>query len=262
MNKRVLKSSLIDDENVCAFFTTRDLPLKAGERDDLIEDVENNKKLVCEGFGIPEENLIIPIQTHSDNIEIINSSPLHPLTLTPYENTDALVTNQPNIALALNFADCVPIILYDPTKKVVAIAHAGWRGTVSQIASKTVKKMVEAFGVAPQDIIALIGPCIAKCCFEVKQDVAEKLLATIQCRRDGNPALLKTPLPSIHVDLKELNKLQLLASGVTKIDLCEYCTCCDSGLFFSYRAEQGKTARHSAVIVLRETGNSKEETEQ
>ena len=251
MNKRILKSSFLDDEQVMAFFTTRDLPLKSGERDDLIEEVEANKKLICEGFNIPEENLIIPIQTHSDNIKIILTP--HPLTLSPYhlDNVDALITNQPNIALALNFADCVPIILYDPIQKVVAIAHAGWRGTAAKIASKTVEKMIENFAVKPQDIIALIGPCISKCCFEVKEEVAERLLQTTSGWRDGNPALRDlTPHSSLNIDLKKINELQLLASGVIKIDLCEYCTCCDSELFFSYRKENGKTARHSAVIIL------------
>ena len=269
MGKRVLKSSFIEDENVCAFFTTRDLPLKSGERDDLIEKVEKNKKLVCEGLDIPRENLIIPVQTHSDNIESIKSS--SPLTLhASPENVDALVTNQTNVALALNFADCVPIILYDPNQKVVAIAHAGWRGTAAKIASKTVEKMVEAFDVNPQNIIALIGPCIGKCCFEVKEDVAGKLLQSIPL---NNPAVEQvcptytrssrfTHHSSLNIDLKQINKLQLLASGVIKIDLCEYCTCCDSELFFSYRRENGKTARHSAVIMLRETEISKEETEQ
>ena len=263
MGKRVLKSSLIDEKNVAAFFTTRDLPLKAGERKDMIDEVEQNKKLVCEGLNIPLENLVIPVQTHSDNVGIVMEkgkrekekennnepySPIHPFTYSPFENTDALVTNKPNIALALNFADCTPIIFYDPIKKVVAIAHAGWRGTVAKIGPKTVAKMVENFDCNPKDIIALIGPCIGKCCFEVGEDVLQKLIDSV----DGK---IENAISGRKADLKLVNKIQLLASGLEKIDLSEYCTSCQSELFFSYRKEKGNTARHSAVIML-----NKEET--
>lgn len=245
MGKRVLTSSFLDDAGVSAFFTTRDLPLKAGERNDLIEEIENNKKLLCKEFGIPLENLIIPIQTHSDNVEIVNGKrETGNGILSPYENTDALVTNQPNIALALNFADCVPIIFYDPVKKVIAAAHAGWRGTVAKIGPKTIGKMVEQFSCRPENIIALIGPAIGQCCFEVKEDVLKQLIESVdnQCSN----AFSKN-----HADLKLINKFQLLACGVKKIDVCEYCTSCQNELFFSYRKEKGKTARHSAVIIMK-----------
>lgn len=244
--KRVLKSSLIDDNNVVAFFTTRDLPLKAGERDDLIEEVENNKKFLCEKLNIPLENLFIPQQTHSDNVEIIHSQLTTHHSL--FENTDALITNQPNIAIALNFADCVPVIFYDPVKKVAAIAHAGWKGTAARIAAKTAQKMIDEFNSNPEDIIALIGPSIGKCCFEVKDDVKEKILASIG---KYNEAAHSQVCTNNNIDLKLVNKVQLLAVGIKKIDLSEDCTSCQTELFFSYRKENGHTARHSAVIMLK-----------
>lgn len=296
--RRVLKSSLIDDDNVVAFFTTRDLSLKAGEREDMIQEVENNKKLICEGLGIPLENLIIPQQTHSDNVMVVKrrqegkkarsplSLPSCPPDLLPsnYESTDALLTNEPNTALALNFADCVPIIFYDPVKKVVAASHAGWRGTVAKIGPKTVQKMVENFSSKPEDIIALIGPAIGKCCFEVGEDVLNKLKSSLshprplregvndstidlyprplrerevfQCEERAiekrvRGKLLDEAFSNFHADLKLINKLQLLAVGVEKIECCEYCTSCQSELFFSYRKEKGNTARHSAVVMVR-----------
>lgn len=239
MGKRVLKSSLIEEDDVVAFFTTRDLPLKYGEREDLIEEIEQNKRLVCKGCDIPLENLFIPVQTHSDNVEIIN------VEKSFYDQTDALVTNEKNVAIGLNFADCVPIILYDPVKKVVASAHAGWRGTAAKIASKTVEKMVEEYSSDPKDIIALIGPCIGQCCFEVKEDVREKILSTVG---ESKQAFVHD---NMCVDLKLVNKFQLLDSGVVKIDVSEYCTSCQSELFFSYRKENGNTARHSAVVMLK-----------
>jgi len=245
MGKRVLKSSLIDDKGVVAFFTTRDLPLKSGERDDLIEEVEQNKKLISIGLNIPQENLFIPVQTHSDNVEIID------LKKHNYPDCDALVTNKKEIVIGLNFADCVPIIFYDPIKKAVACAHAGWRGTVAKIGPKTIEKMVKEFGSKPEDIIALIGPAIGKCCFEIGEDVKTKLLKSLDVVGIENQTdLLDQCFENNHADLKQINKIQLLANGLKKIDVCEYCTSCQSELFFSYRKEKGKTARHSAVITL------------
>lgn len=242
MGKRVLKSSMIDDENVTAFFTTRDLPLKAGERDELIDEVAENKKLVCKGFNIPEENLFIPEQTHSDNVEVID------INKKVYPECDALVTSKKNVAIALNFADCVPIIFYDPVKEVIGVAHAGWRGTVAKIGPKTIQKMNDEFGSNPADIIVLIGPAIGKCCFEVKEDVLKQISESVN-NETGEA------ISGMFADLKQINKIQLLASGVKKIYLSEYCTSCQSGLFFSYRKENGNTARHSAVIIMKERDN-------
>lgn len=238
-DKKVFSSSLLKEESVKAFFTTRDFPLKAGERDDLIEEVEKNKKLLCKGLDIPFTNLFIPQQTHSDNVETVDYKK------TEFSDCDSLITDYKNTALALNFADCVPILLYDPVKKVIAAAHAGWRGTVKKIGVKTAKKMVENFGSKPEDIIALIGPAIGMCCFDVKDDVKEKLFATIDKTHHSQVC------ENNYMDLKLINKLQLLDFGIKKIDVCEYCTSCESELFFSYRREKGKTARHSAVIVLK-----------
>lgn len=247
--KRILTSSLLQDEGLVAFFTTRDLPLKTGERDDLTEEIELNKKLVCQELGIPAENLIISQQTHSDNVGIVNE-------IKSFENTDALVTDKPNFALTLNFADCVPILFYDPVKKVIAAAHAGWRGTAAQIVPKTVNKMVEEFSCKPSNIIAAIGPAIDKCCFEAKKDVLKQLEESITSPSDGglgNQPYFQNSnaISNNHADLKLINKLQLLACGLEKIDVCEYCTSCQNELFFSYRREQGNTARHSTVIMLK-----------
>ena len=238
MGKRVLKSSLFDGTDVISFFTTRDLPLKAGESDNLIEEVETNKKLICKCLDIPLKNLIIPQQTHSDNVEIID------LANESYLSCDSLITNESNIAVALNFADCVPLVFYDPIKKVAAAAHAGWRGTVSKIGPKTVEKMVINFDCQPENIIAVIGPAIGKCCFEAKEDVLNQIADSVDRK-------IKNIVSDMSADLKLANEAQLLAIGIKKIDVCEYCTSCQNELFFSYRKERGKTARHSALIMIK-----------
>lgn len=251
MGRRVLRSSLMDYPDIDAFFTTRDLPLKCGERTDLLSVIEANKKLVCKGFEIAEENLLIPHQTHSDNVKVIKSQSDLTMSL---ENTDALVTNLKNVALALNFADCVPIILFDSKKKVIGAVHAGWRGTAAKIGVKTFNKMQSEFGSNPKDIIALIGPAIGKCCFEVGDDVAAKIKSSVDnLNADAFASEAKLPLSGKNnIDLKLINKSQLLAIGIEKIDLCEDCTSCKNELFFSYRKENANTQRHSAVIIMKE----------
>jgi len=103
--------------------------------------------------------------------------------------------------------------------------------------------MVKEFGSNPEDIIALIGPAIGKCCFEAGEDVLKQITDSV----DGQ---VEDAISKTHADLKQINKIQLLATGLKKIDVCEYCTSCQSELFFSYRKEKGNTARHSAVVIL------------
>ncbi|HNW25656.1 MAG TPA: polyphenol oxidase family protein, partial [Candidatus Gastranaerophilaceae bacterium] len=123
--------------------------------------------------------------------------------------------------------------------------HAGWRGTAAKIVQKAVKKMQEEFKSESEDIIALIGPAIGKCCFEVDKDTMEKILSSV---KDEEKVLV---CDKMNVDLKLVNKFQLLAMGVEKIDLCEDCTCCKNELFFSYRKEKGNCARHSLAVMLK-----------
>lgn len=236
--KKVLKSSLLNE--VEHFFTTRDFILTTGEREELKDLTEENRTFLCSKLGIPRQNLICAKQTHSDNICSYEGSTNF------FDNCDALISNKTNTAIILNFADCVPIILFDETKKIAAVVHAGWRGTAQKILSKTIEKFEEDFGSAPSDIIAAIGPSIGKCCFETRKEAFEQLINedTKQfCSFDKEKN-------KYYIDLKQLNKKQLLDNGVVKIDVSDYCTCCMSDIFFSYRKEKGKTARHSAIIKL------------
>ena len=227
--KKILKSTLIKD--VDAFFTTRDFVLTPSNRDDLINEAEKNRKFL-------EEKLNCKIttckQTHSDNIAIIEQNTYF------YENTDAIITNKKNSLILLNFADCVPIILYSKEYKTGAVVHAGWRGTASEIIKKTIKKM----DVDTKTITALIGPAIGMCCFETAEDVYNQLV------KDKNDSTYIKKNDKYFIDLKQINYNQLVESGVENIDICNYCTCCMSDIFFSYRKEKGVTARHSAIIKI------------
>lgn len=230
--KKILKSTLLADYD--CFFTTRDFVLTNANRIDLAKEAIENRNFLKKTLQVNE--LYTAIQTHSSNIEKITQEQ------TNYENTDALISDIPNSVMLLNFADCTPIILYSKKDKTGAIVHAGWRGTAAKIAQKTIKAM----NINPMDITALIGPAIGKCCFETDEDVYKQLILN-----PDNVNLYDKKSNKYYIDLKLLNYNQLTEVGVKDIDICSYCTCCMSDIFFSYRKEKGVTARHSAIVKIK-----------
>ena len=234
--KKVLKSTLLREYD--CFFTTRDFVLTPANRVDLEEESIQNRRFLLQKMNCKE--IITAKQVHGDNIEIVSAGKSF------YDNTDALISNLGNTLLLMNFADCVPIILYSKKDNTGAIAHAGWRGTEKGIAFKTAEKLIKELNVQPKDITALIGPSIGKCCFETGEEVFEKLVSNINQKELYNQKGEK-----YFVDLKKINYNQLIEAGIENIDTCEYCTSCMSDIFFSYRKEQGITARHSAVVKIK-----------
>lgn len=236
--KRILKSDFIKDAQ--AFFTTRDLCLCDKENDKNIE-ILNNREIISDYLKIDKNNLTYPEQTHSANIDIAIE------TRHDYPDCDALILTEKNIGIFLNFADCTPIILYDKEQNIGAIAHAGWRGTAQKIAPLTAQKLVKDFNSKIENITAVIGPAIGFCCYNVGQDVYEKLSKTVS-KFEG---LFEIRNGEIFVDLKGINRQQLEEIGIQKIDVCPYCTVHNNDLFYSYRNENGTGKRHSAVLKLR-----------
>lgn len=232
--KNILKSDLIKDAE--AFFTTRDICICDKDVNNDKISIQNNKILITNHLKISEKNLISPTQTHSANIDIAIE------TRQDYPETDALILKEKNLAIFLNFADCTPVILYDKQQNIGAIAHAGWRGTAQKITTLTVNKM----GSKPEDIIAIIGPAIGFCCYNVGEEVYEKLAETVS----DFEGLFEIREGKIFVDLKNINKRQLEEIGVKEIDVCPYCTVHNNDKFFSYRNENATTLRHSAVLKL------------
>ncbi len=238
--KKVLKSTLLN--NLEHFFSTREFVLTAGEITDIQIEADKNRDFLCSKFNIKRNKLFTTKQTHSTNIVSVDKN------IPFYDDCDGIILNIENSAGILNFADCVPIILYDEKQDIAAIAHAGWRGTADEIAKKTVEKMKSEFNSNVQDIIAAIGPAIGECCFSTDEDVFDKL---IKDKSEKNKIYrYNKETNKYHIDLKLLNKKQLLDTGVVKIDVCDYCTSCMSNIFFSYRKESGKTSRHSAIVKL------------
>lgn len=239
--KKILKSDLI--KNAQTFFTTRDICICC--KNDSLEaiektNIENNKKIICDYLNIEKKNLLSPIQTHTSNIEIAKED------IISYLDTDALILTDKNLGIFLNFADCTPVILYDKKQNIGAIAHAGWRGTAENISSKTVQKMITDFNSKAENIVALIGPAIGFCCYNVGEEVYQKLSKSVS----NFERLYEIREGKIFVDLKNINKRQLEEIGVQKIDVCPYCTVHNNDLFFSYRNENATPYRHSAVLKL------------
>jgi len=247
-------------------------------KDDSRATVERNRAIFLRNLGAasprssrakkPFWPVVTLRQIHSDIIHCIDSVPHEPLT------GDGLITRTPGLLIAIQTADCLPVILVDAKHHAIGVFHAGWRGTVKRIVEKGVGAMFRCFGTRPRDVKAAIGPGIQGCCYQVGEEVrtkfhsqfayADKLFREI---KDSDPVREKYPLlfltarapghgelpPRIYLDLVEANRQQLLAAGVPKknIETSALCTNCHPELLFSYRAEKGKTGRLMGVAGIR-----------
>lgn len=232
--------------------------------------VEKNHRRLCAALNVRRETLVSPQQVHSAEVRRVGAKDRGSFI----PGCDALITDESGVALLLRFADCVPILLYDPQRKAIGLAHAGWRGTVAGMAQAAVQAMVEALGSQPGDLVAALGPAIGPCCYQVGPDVAAAVEAAFGAdngllsspawsaekpRKRKSPSLsAPSALPltsrpeSLHFDLWSANERQLRNAGVQQIEVAGLCTACHSDEFFSYRAENGRTGHHGALIRLRE----------
>ena len=164
-------------------------------------------------------------------------------------DADAVITNDSGVPLMLCYADCVPVMLYDPKHHAAGLIHAGWKGTVGRIAAKTLERMTSVFGTDPLDVLAGIGPSIGAACYEVHSDVAERFSMAFPGHED---MLLREIDGRTHLDLWAANCVQLVEAGVpaAQVDCAETCTACEHTTFYSYRAAGGRTGRMAAVMEL------------
>ena len=161
---------------------------------------------------------------------------------------DILLTDRRNLPLSMRFADCVPVLLFDPVRPAIGIVHAGWRGTLADATGVAVRAMTHAFGTRPADVQAAIGPSIGVECYEVG---AEVVAATRTAFPDAADLIHVQPDGHTHLDLWTANEYALRRAGVEQIAISGLCTACHTDLFYSHRAEQGKTGRFGAVIALK-----------
>ncbi len=167
----------------------------------------------------------------------------------PHIQADAILTDRADLTLVMRYADCVPILLADPVRRVVGIVHAGWRGTVLGVAHRAVVQMAACYGSRPEDILAAIGPSIGPDHYEVGQEVVAQVQAAFDEQAE---ALLPRPGGRVHFDLWAANRWWLEQAGVRHIEVAEICTACHLEDWYSHRAEKGKTGRFGALIALPE----------
>jgi hypothetical protein len=165
----------------------------------------------------------------------------------PLLQADIILTDQPHVTLYMRFADCVPILFFDPKQGVVGLAHAGWLGTVRGTTSAAVKAMRERYGSRPENILAAIGPSIGVDHYEVGPDVISRVRESFNSAADR---LIQSRSGKTYFDLWSANTLQLQEAGVEKIEVAGLCTACHLDDWFSHRAEKGKTGRFGALIAL------------
>jgi YfiH family protein len=208
------------------------------------EHVVENRLRIFKAMNRPVESIYDSWQVHGTHVICVDSP--RPLEQA-HEKGDAILTNRPDVTLFMRFADCVPILLFDPVKHVGGIVHAGWRGTLNKIAGIAVQRMQTVYGSRPQDILAGIGPSISVEHFEVGSEVVEAALEAFGAEADR---FLKRYGASTHVDLWKANQFVLECSGVQKIETSGICTFDHVQDWYSHRAEHGKTGRYGAILAL------------
>jgi polyphenol oxidase len=233
---------------------------------DTRENVEENKRRFQAAVGASDLTSVSLHQIHSD---VVRSFEAPPATQC---KGDALATNRAGLLLGVRTADCAPILVVDPKKRVVAAIHAGWRGTLQRIVTKTIGQMQMEFGCRPQDLLAAIGPTIGGCCYEVGTEVASAFAAKfenaseffdeLRTGDEPNPLQWLNMMPPGHqpppnkvlLDLKKANRFQLVEAGIREenIFVTELCTSCDVGHLFSYRKEGSASGRLMAVVGIRQ----------
>jgi len=229
-------------------FASLNLGLHTGDDADA---VKKNRKLFCDAVGVELDRVVTAEQIHGTKVAVVGEKDAGKGAIKYDEavvGADALITNIPNLPLLLFFADCVPVLIVDPVHKAIGVSHAGWKGTVGRIAQKTVLAMQENFGTNPADCLVGIAPSIGPCCYEVDQMVVAQLKQN--CTKWSE--LLTTHGSKWRLDLWLANQMQLEEIGVptANIVVSKVCTACNTELFFSYRAEKGRTGRIGAIISL------------
>lgn len=195
-------------------------------------------------MGLSPECLYFPVQVHKTNIVTVTSSTKKEALL----ETDALLTAEKGVGIAVMSADCVPVLLYDTKNNIAGAVHSGWRGTVAKIVEKTLHEMQRAFGTRGEHIVAGIGPSVSQDVYEVGEEVIQEV---IQAFGKENGLLIHQPNNKARLDLWKANRKQLLEFGVPEksIELANLCTVQNNQHFFS--ARKGDTGRFAAGIMLR-----------
>lgn len=215
--------------------------------------VETNRQIFCEKHRIARERLFMPHQTHGSCVRVLDEPFLQlspALQRDRLHGVDALITDLNDVCIGISTADCVPLLLFDPLQKVVAVVHAGWRGTLAKIVTSTIETMSIRFGSLPAHLLVQIAPCISVENYEVGRDLYELF------RQKGFPVeqlFFEKNDGKFHFDLKAANRFLLIEAGVlpSGIAVSECCTYRDSDRFFSARKLGVASGRMFSCMMLR-----------
>jgi YfiH family protein len=206
--------------------------------------VLQNKQIALSSIGIGINTVYDLYQVHSNDIVITDHA------LPPGEEhikADAMITRMPGVTLLMRFADCVPLLFFDPINRVVGLAHAGWKGTINNIAGKTVKKMKTSYGTDPDSLLVGIGPSIGPDHYSIRADVEEQVKSSFG---DLSKQLLVSDQGRTYFDLWKANILNLTGVGVNKVEVAGICTQCRLDEWYSHRGEHGETGRFGVVVGI------------
>ncbi len=244
--------------------------------DDRRELVLENRRLLAEAIsGSKETPLLLVSQIHSSVVVVRGATEAAPPTGARPQKADGLMTDRAGVLIGIQTADCIPVLVADRKRRAVAAFHAGWRGTVRRIVESGIGRMRLEYGSRPEDLVAAIGPGIGACCYAVGEEVRSSFESQFSYFRDlfrevsdSDPVKTKYPMlfltqrapghspigPSLHLNLIEANRRQLLDAGVKAgaIQIVGGCTSCHPELYFSHRASKGRAGRMMAVIGIRE----------
>jgi hypothetical protein len=210
---------------------------------DDVQAVRMNHRRIFTSLGIPANQVVTARQVHGANVAIVGTGQRG--TIVP--STDALLTQSHDFYLLMRFADCLPLMLYDPVRSAIALVHCGWRGLLAGVIRNAIQALQRTLGTRPADVFAALGPAIGPCCYEVGPDLAQRVCQEFERSDD----LLRPQADGrLFFDLPGAVRAQLLLLGVNQIEDSALCTACRTDEFFSYRAEAGRTGRFAALIGL------------
>lgn len=205
--------------------------------------VAENHTRVYAHLGVSADRVASARQVHGNRVAVLTSGDAG----RAFPNTDGLVTATPGVILLLRFADCQPIVLYDPVHHALGLIHAGWRGVAQGIACRAVDTMREAFGTSAEELIAGLGPAIGPCCYTVGHNVAAAMGYALP---DWTQVMTLYSEDEWRFDLSAANAEQLAAEGVRTIEQAHLCTACHQDEFYSHRGDNGRTGRFAVVAYL------------
>lgn len=230
-------------------YKTMNLSLNAGEDTDL---VEINRCMFVKALEAGNPEVCTVKQVHGTGVIRVERKETSVMEFRQAEG-DAIVTDQPGVAIGALTADCVPVLLVDPVKRAIAAVHAGREGSLQSILSHVIRRMVKDFQSSPQELYAAVGPAIERDCYEVGAEIADR----VQGRSSDAAEFLSQKDGAFYLDLRKMNHFALLGNGLRKdrIFHVDLCTACHPRTFYSYRKSGGReTGRMMAVIMLREDG--------